>query len=69
MKNSQGQLIMKKCYILNIRKSHFEKHLNTQLPHCEDTLRDFNPEAENAMEIISLITEQEVENSIKSLSI
>ena len=29
IKNSQGQLMMKKQDILNIGKSHFEKHLNT----------------------------------------
>ena len=66
MKNSQGKLMMKKQDILNIWKSHSEKHLNTQFPHDEDVLREFEPEAENVTKHIPPITEQEVENSIKS---
>ena len=58
MKNSQGQLMMKKQDILYIWKPHFEKHLNTQFPHDLDTLREHIPP----------ITKQEVENSIKRLS-
>ena len=47
--------MMKKQVILNIWKSHFEKHLNTQFPHDEDALREFEPEAENVTEYISPI--------------
>ena len=68
MKNFQGQLMMKKQDILNIWKSYFEKHLNTQFPHDEDALREFEPDTENVTEHIPPITEQEVENSIKRLS-
>ena len=45
MKHSQGQLIMKKTDILNICKSYFKKHINTQFPHDEDALREFEPDA------------------------
>ena len=31
--------MMKKQDILNIWKSHFEKHLKSQFPHDEDTLK------------------------------
>ena len=57
MKNSQGQLMMKKQNILNIWKSHFEKSLNTQFLHDEDALREFEPEAENVTDNIPPITE------------
>ena len=60
--------MMKKQDILNNWKSHSEKHLNTQFPHDEDSLREFEPEAENVTEHISLITEYKVENYIKRLS-
>ena len=63
MKNPQMQLIMKKQYILNIWKLHFEKHINIQFPH-EDDLREFKADADNITEYILTITEQEVENSI-----
>ena len=59
--------MMKTQDILNIWKSHFEKHL-TQFPHDEDALREFEPDSENVTENIPPITEQEVENSIKRLS-
>ena len=68
MKNSQWQLMMKKQDILNMWKSHFEKHLNTQFPHDEDALIEFEPDEENVTEIIPPITEQQVENFIKRLS-
>ena len=68
MKNSQGKLMMKKHGILNIWKSHFEKHLNTQFPHDEDALREFETETEKATEYIPPITGHEVENSIKRIS-
>ena len=68
MKNSQGQLMMKKQDIINIWKSHFKKYLNTQFPHDEDSLREFETEAENVIEHIPPITDQEVENSIKRIS-
>ena len=57
MKNSQGQRIMKKQDILNIWKSHFEKHLNTQFPHDEDALREpdkLNSENYRAIVLLSI---------------
>ena len=68
MKNSQEQLMMKKQDILHIWKSHFEKHLNTQFPHDEDALREFEPDADNVTEHIPPITEHKVIHSIKRLS-
>ena len=48
--------MMKKHDILNIRKSHFEKHLNTPFQHLYNALREFEPESENATEYIPPIT-------------
>ena len=67
MKDSQGNIKTKKQYVLNIWKTHFEKHLNTQFKHFENALQEFDSVDVNN-ENIPPITKQEVKYSIKQLT-
>jgi len=67
MENSQGVLQMKKQDVLDIWKTHFEKHLNTQFLHDEDALLEFEQTADNSNEDFPPITELEVKSAIKQL--
>ena len=42
MKDSQGNLKTKNQDVLRIWKAHFEKHLNTQFNHDENSLQEFD---------------------------
>ena len=65
LKDSQGVIRMKKQEVLTIWQTHFEKHLNTQFPHDEDSLSELDSDMN--VEEFPPITQTEVANAVKQL--